>query len=82
MKCMLVRDTAARSIRKQEAALMLGNGDDFHLGDAVDSGRAISAISNADDRWFLCLYSDLFSQLSVERKNTLSTSLPRANSLK
>lgn len=24
-----------RSIRKQEAALMLGNGDDFHLGDAV-----------------------------------------------
>jgi len=28
-----VCDTAARSIRKQEAALMLGNGDDFHLGD-------------------------------------------------
>ncbi len=28
-------DAAARSVRKQEAALMLGNGDDFHLGDAV-----------------------------------------------
>lgn len=26
---------AAGCIRKQEAALMLGNGDDFHLGDAV-----------------------------------------------
>lgn len=32
---MFVCDAAARSIRKQEAALMLGNGDDFHLGDAV-----------------------------------------------
>lgn len=60
---------------------MLGNGDDFHLGDAVDSGRAIGAISDADDRWLLCLYSDLFSQLSRE-KNTLSTSLPSTNSLK
>lgn len=28
-------DAAARSIRRQEAALMLGNGDDFHLGDAA-----------------------------------------------
>lgn len=26
---------AARSIRKQEASLMLGNRDDFHLGDAA-----------------------------------------------
>lgn len=25
----------AVNVRKQEAALMLGNGDDFHLGDAV-----------------------------------------------
>lgn len=28
-------DAAARSIRRQEAALMLGNGDDFHLEDAA-----------------------------------------------
>lgn len=28
-------DAAARSIRRQEAAFMLGNGDDFHLGDAA-----------------------------------------------
>lgn len=28
-------DAAVVSVRKQEAALMLGNGDDFHLGDAV-----------------------------------------------
>lgn len=26
---------AVVSVRKQEAALMLGNGDDFHQGDAV-----------------------------------------------
>lgn len=30
-----VCDAAARSIRKQEAALMLGNGEDFHLEDAL-----------------------------------------------
>lgn len=28
-------DAAVASVRKQEAALMLGNGDDFHQGDAV-----------------------------------------------
>lgn len=28
-------DAAARSISRQEAALMLGNGDDFHLGDGA-----------------------------------------------
>lgn len=32
---MFVCDAAERSIRKQEAAAMLGNGDDFHLGDEV-----------------------------------------------
>lgn len=34
-ECVCVCDAAVASIRKQEAALMLGNGDDFHLGDAV-----------------------------------------------
>lgn len=32
---LFVCDAAARSIRKQEAALMLGNGEDFHQEDAV-----------------------------------------------
>lgn len=34
-KSVFVCDAAVRYIRKQEAALMLGNSDDFHLGDAV-----------------------------------------------
>lgn len=81
----VVHVCAERSIRKQEAAAMLGNGDDFHLGDEVIVAMLSLRFVGDDDGWFLCLHSDLFSQLSrgkeKRKKKTPAISLSCRKSL-
>ncbi len=77
---MFVCSVAARSIRKQEAALMLCNGDDFHLGDAVIVAvLSVLLVMLMTDGFFVSI---LIYFHSCQRKNTLSTSLPSTNSLR
>lgn len=72
---------AARSIRKQEAALMLGNGDDFHLGDEVIVVvLSLPLVAPMTDGFFVSI--QIYFHGCQRKNNALSTSLAAANSLK
>lgn len=74
---------ATRSIRKQEAALMLGNGDDFHLGDAdavIVAVLSVLLVMLMTDGFFVSI--QIYFHRCQRGKNTQSTLLPSTNSLK
>lgn len=72
---------AVTSIRKQEAAAMLGNRADFHLGDAVIVAvLSVLLVMLMTDGFFVSIQI-YFHSCQRKKKNTLSTSLPGTNSL-
>lgn len=68
--CVLLQQRASGS-RKHPWCLVMGGW--FLRRRCRDSGLAISVISDAEDKWFLCLYSDLFSRLSEKKQTYIIT---------
>lgn len=85
-ECVCVCDAAVASIRKQEAALMLGNGDDFHLGDAVIvavlSVLLVTLMTNGSFVSIQIYFHSRQRQKNPQKNITASTSLASTNSLK
>lgn len=69
--CDAAAAAAAGCIRKQEAALMLGNGDDFHLGDAVIVAvLSVLLVMPMTDGFFVSIRIYFRSRQRKEKKHT------------